>query len=622
VLRRCLTAVVVLLVTAATADTAVAQVAFTPPTYVDTELAGGEPLALADAAHGTIVYTSHEGTTHLYRPGFTSLAPVLFQYRNQVNIWYSDNGGSSWNRVTVPGGSSTSPTQNTGFSDPDLTMDEGGRIYDTGIDLANDALFSSNDGGKTWDRGTPNCHDGDRPWLAGAEKDHVFLATDTVEGTPSHTIFQSTDGGNTCGATGVPDGGTTASGQTYGGYGKLYWDHARRQLVEPALFYDSNGNVTGIGASTWSPGAARFTPVKVTDTTLFSHFPIVSIDNAGNYYLIWDTDDRTGTQTPSACDSSKGAPLPNRIKMAVSTDGGHTWSAPSDVAAPQNARVLWPWGVAGDAGKVSVVWYQTDKVADVDCQPASVYIYEARIGNAADPASRTIATSNASGRPIHQNSICQGGTDCVASGKDRRLGDFFTNAIDQRGCEMIASGDTTQPDPNTGGARASSLPVILRQSSGPPLVGSGDCGGAAAPTGGMAGTPTCFDHTPPVTLLPPRNFKATRHGLRARGTSSDQGCAAGNGLAAGTGKVGVVLISVARTSRRGCEFLLASKKLKKPQSCNKPVLLHALGTDRWRWATHVRLPRGNYRINVRAVDVSGNSELPSSRHNFVRFRIR
>ena len=47
-------------------------------------------------------------------------------------------------------------------------QDAGGRVYNTGIDLVNDALFSSVDGGKSWDRGTAQC-DGDRPWLAGAK---------------------------------------------------------------------------------------------------------------------------------------------------------------------------------------------------------------------------------------------------------------------------------------------------------------------------------------------------------------------------------------------------------------------------------------------------------------------
>jgi len=34
------------------------------------------------------------------------------------------------------------PDLERGFSDPDLTQDAGGRVYNTGIDLVNDSLFS------------------------------------------------------------------------------------------------------------------------------------------------------------------------------------------------------------------------------------------------------------------------------------------------------------------------------------------------------------------------------------------------------------------------------------------------------------------------------------------------
>ena len=56
----------------------------------------------------------------------------------------------------------------------------------------NDALFSSADGGKTWDKGTVQCHDGDRPWLAGGRSGQVFMATDTVDGTAQRTAILST----------------------------------------------------------------------------------------------------------------------------------------------------------------------------------------------------------------------------------------------------------------------------------------------------------------------------------------------------------------------------------------------------------------------------------------------
>src|SRR3954453_24018192 len=99
------------------------SIGFDKPVFVDTELGGGEPLVFADYKHGTIIYSSHEGTRHLYRPGFTApLGDLTFagNYRNQVNIWASKDDGRTWQR-TVFGqtGFATDPTKNTCFSDPD-----------------------------------------------------------------------------------------------------------------------------------------------------------------------------------------------------------------------------------------------------------------------------------------------------------------------------------------------------------------------------------------------------------------------------------------------------------------------------------------------------------------------
>src|SRR5438270_2057738 len=147
-----------------------ARFGFTRPAFVDTTLAGGEPSVAYAVKSGLLVYTSHEGTSHLFSSGIPG-APAesggfLANYHNQVNIWTSADQGATWK--VVPFGTSINPLY-TGFSDPDLTQDNAGNIYDTGIDLANDALFSSQDGGKTWPTGTPQCHAGDRPGLAGGK---------------------------------------------------------------------------------------------------------------------------------------------------------------------------------------------------------------------------------------------------------------------------------------------------------------------------------------------------------------------------------------------------------------------------------------------------------------------
>jgi|tagenome__1003787_1003787.scaffolds.fasta_scaffold20982876_4 hypothetical protein len=488
---------------AAPAAGSAAPLGFSPPIYVDQNLAGGEPLVTADPVHGILLYTAHEGTTHLYQPGLatSSVFPFLANYRDQVNMWTSKDDGKTWQIVNYQAtGFATDPSHNVGFSDPDLTTDAGGRTYNTGIDLANDALFSTPDGGKTWDRGTPQCHNGDRPWLAGGKKDEVFLATNTEDADPAHEIFQSTDGGNTCSSSGIGDGGKLPGGTSYTGNGKLYYVRDRDMLVEPTCLSspDGNGNCDrGLGVSTWRRGDKAFAPQGVAyNQRILAHWPAIALDGADTLYMVWDTDPRKNDAGGCANASptgngAKGSPLPNAVQYAYSHDLGKTWSAPITVSAPANARAFWPWVAAGDAGKVSIVWYESDKLADLDCQTSKISIKAASVLSA-DTAKPAIESVDAVGQPIHNNGVCQGGTTCVVTGQDRRLGDFFTNSIDSRGCAFIASGDTRKPDPVTGQARAIALPIFLRQSSGPALVGGGDCSGESAPLGlpggGASGT--------------------------------------------------------------------------------------------------------------------------------------
>src|SRR5437667_10476137 len=75
---------------------------FAPPVYVDQQLAGGEPEVFADSKHGTLIYTAHEGTTHLYRDGIVSSPwgdfSFVTNYCSQVNVWTSSDGGVNWYR--------------------------------------------------------------------------------------------------------------------------------------------------------------------------------------------------------------------------------------------------------------------------------------------------------------------------------------------------------------------------------------------------------------------------------------------------------------------------------------------------------------------------------------------
>ena len=478
---------------------AAAPLAFEPPRYIDPSYPGGEPVLFTDTIHHTLVLSSHEGTTHIYRPGLPASHTFEYatQYRNQVKMWVSTDHGLSFRRVNYLGtGLVQNPSQNTGFSDPDFTQDAGGRIYNTGIDLANQAVFSSPDGGYTWDAGTVQCSPGDRPWLAGGKKDEVFMATNTLIQDPSHRIFQSTDAGNTCSTDSIPGGTDTSRG-----HGKIYYDRATDQLVEPAT-----GDDGGMGINVWKRGEEAFTYRQGTSgTTLYGSWPAIAIDGGGTTYVVWDTDARADG-TSGGCGGNE-SPAPNEILMMYTKDFGRTWSPVITVARPDNARVLWPWIVAGDAGKVAVTWYQTDKVVDLACEKAAITVMSQHRFDASTEKP-TVETANASGRPISINDICQSGTTCVATGEDRRLGDFFTNIIDERGCELIATGDTMSKDPLTGGERATSLPVVIRQNAGRRLIGAGDCADVpGAPLAGGAGAGAAPTLTPAPAL--PSNRRCT-----------------------------------------------------------------------------------------------------------------
>jgi hypothetical protein len=375
-----------------------------------------------------------------------------------------------------------------------------------------------------------------------------------------------------------------------------------------------------VGVGTWSRGDAAFKATKVADTSMYAHWPAIAVDSADNVYMVWD-DNPTRAGTSGGCGDGP-TPAPNSIKMAVSKDFGQTWGAPITIAHPSNGRVFWPWIAAGDEGRVSIVWYQADRVADLDCQPANVSIFEAHSLNA-NAAQPTMDVVDAAERPISvNNSVCQGGTTCVVLQKDRRLGDFFTNGVDNRGCVLIASGDTTQTDPNTGRPFAVSLPIFLRQTAGPPLTGNGSCNAPrSAPT--AAGRGQCRDRIAPVSRFRRRDIRRRRDVIRLHGRSSDRGCRATATAAARKGRVLRVFVSIAKVrGRHGCRFLNAKKKLEKLRNCRRPTLLRARGTKRWRFSIRAHLPRGSYRIVARGVDASFNKERPHKPRNQKAVRVR
>lgn len=144
-------------------DVSPPALSFDAPVVVDPNRAGGEPVTVA-AEDGSISMSAHAGTTHIYKnpnaaPGYGDFGVGYF---NQTLTWRSIDEGKTWKYVGQFG-TDVGPHSltSTGFSDPDFTMDAGGRIYNVEIVLANVAVFSSNDDGQTYHLAHPYASFGD-----------------------------------------------------------------------------------------------------------------------------------------------------------------------------------------------------------------------------------------------------------------------------------------------------------------------------------------------------------------------------------------------------------------------------------------------------------------------------
>jgi len=410
------------------------DVTFDSPVFIDRNRAGGEPVSVV-AQDGSINVSAHAGTTHIYKnpDALPGVRDFLWGYTNQTLNWRSTDGGETWNYTGLAGtGQGPHSLLSTGFSDPDYAMDQDGNLYNVEIDLANDAVYKSTDDGQSWPVANPIAAPGDRPWLTALEPNEVFLYVNLPK-----TLLRTTD----------PN--------------MLVWERLPAPPVTsksvPDPLNPDNGligpvdlggfAISGDDAQTWT--TYRFGPEGdaggrniLGKATQF--FGVVSVDNAGNVYQAAaggyeDSHDETpdGEVTFTYYERETGRTNQERINIPI-----------------PEGDALWPWIIAGDDGRVAVVWYQNLKD-----DPTKFYIFGAVTHNATgrvrcsdgstklEPPKWTV--SNLSGRPVHVGRICLSGTTCNAESDfeagDRRLGDFFTVNYDLDGNLIIASGDTTLP---------------------------------------------------------------------------------------------------------------------------------------------------------------------------------
>jgi hypothetical protein len=91
--------------------------------------------------------------------------------------------------------------------------------------------------------------------------------------------------------------------------------------------------------------------------------------------------------------------------------------------------------------------------------------------------------------------------------------------------------------------------------------------------------------------------------LTLRGRAHDDGCTADISVA---GRVARVELAISRRSGKRCRFVTGSGRLGSARACSRALFLRAKGTTRWTLTVARRLPRGSYKVLVRARDAAGN----------------
>ena len=192
-------------------------------------------------------------------------------------------------------------------------------------------------------------------------------------------------------------------------------------------------------------------------------FPQLTIDRGGNLYYTWSETQGGPTQSSvsNRGDRSQQENFQSAneqdVFYAFSPPGGEAWSPPINLTPERGDSAVFPWMVAGDPGRVDLVYYkantglnsniaffdeETGEACEGDeegCEPnASVWnVYFAQSVNALNTGSN-FKSVQVTAQPHHLGQICTAGLGCEG---DRDLLDFFTVDIDSLGAAWIAYSD-------------------------------------------------------------------------------------------------------------------------------------------------------------------------------------
>ncbi|HEX6461581.1 MAG TPA: hypothetical protein VF032_21910 [Thermoleophilaceae bacterium] len=485
--KRLLLAVVCVVVMAGVAAQAHATApSFATPTVVDNYRPGFEPDVAVDQSGSGSTYTS---TPY----GFSTTQSFVYRSDDERRSFHLIEGNIFGKPATCVGG-----------GDTELKLDPvNGDIYFVDLQgLTNFSSSVSSDRGASWST-TCDAVNGagvDRQWLgidtngntapvgAGATGGRLYLDYDNVnqntdlsdgeQNTAGNQLVmnESLDGvhyGGQCVAAGVPcplppaviskdEGipGNIVVDETPGSpyQHRVYAIHTGTSGNSVIVSYCSgkkgDSTAAAVAADCTDPTQASADPAHVNvnwhdsdarapgNHTTGNLFASIAIDRRGNLYAVWSEYPVDSNGTPNG---------PGVVKLAISTDGAKTWSAPVQVSPNSLGNNVMPWVTAGDAGRIDIAWYGAPQVKNaqgefgpdtLDNGTWNVYLAQSLNATTTKPSFTVSKVSD------HQAKFGNISTQGLGGSPDRSLGDYMQVTTGTRGQAVVSYVDDTSADRN------------------------------------------------------------------------------------------------------------------------------------------------------------------------------
>lgn len=350
---------------------------------------------------------------------------------NGTDAWRSTDGGLHYTTLVSP--NAVSQTNNTGFApgggDTDLAVapvkNSAGNynVYVSSLNLASVDVSTSTDNGNTWTLNPTSASvpGDDRPWIAADGASKVCISYHD-EATGNIDVNCSMNAGTTFTQLGEAiDSNHTFALNAVGGnmIGNLMIDPNNHYIYQTFSSVDS-GDVTACTAlmSPCSPHVV-YMAVSTDGGKTFTDYTVYDNPNRNASYghqFVNVSIDRSGNVYSVYCDD-------HNIYYSFSTNHGTTWSAPvqvnSGVAMVSGAATaIFPWSTANKAGHLDIVFYGTsyyDGLNTPDNYPSSAAWYVFMVQNLKATKSGSSFTQVQVTPIVHYGGVCESGVTCTGN---------------------------------------------------------------------------------------------------------------------------------------------------------------------------------------------------------------